>query len=73
MELIDAKNLILDKMKLQRPTLKQYLRSRIIGESKSSRLWNEAHPGCPMSVWRAGSAYAYRDIERMIEQDGFNT
>jgi predicted esterase YcpF (UPF0227 family) len=68
----EGQNLILEKMRRERPTLKEYLRSRTSGEALSSKQWSEAFPGCDQAVWRAGASYAYHDIERMIERDQFN-
>ncbi len=64
--------LILAKMQAERPTLRQYLRSRAAGEGRSSREWEKAHPGCEMATWRAGASYAYGDVERMLNRDGFS-
>lgn len=63
--------LITEKMRAERPTLREYLRSRASGEAKSSFQWEKEHPGCAMAAWRSGASYAYRDIEWMLERDGF--
>jgi len=63
--------LITEKMRSERPTIREYLRSRADGEAKSSFQWEREHPGCAMAAWRSGASYAYRDIEWMLERDGF--
>ncbi len=64
--------LIMEKMQRERPTLRQYLRDRAAGEDRSSREWEEAHPGCAMAAWRSGASYAYGDTLRMLERDQFS-
>ncbi len=66
----DGMRLIAEKMRAERPTLRDYIRSRAAGEARSSKEWEQAHPGCAMAIWRSGASYAYRDIERMLERDG---
>ncbi len=68
----EGMRLIAEKMRLQRPTLRQYLRDRAAGEARSSQEWEKAHPGCAMAAWRSGASYAYGDIERILERDGFS-
>lgn len=63
--------LVHEKMQRERPTLREYLRERCTGEDKSSHEW--AKVGAKeQAAYRSGCWYAYRDIERMLEQDGFS-
>lgn len=62
---------ILAKIQSERPTLREYLRSRSSGEGMSSQALEREHPGCAQAAYRAGSCNAYLDIERMIDRDGF--
>jgi hypothetical protein len=68
----DAKIMIGNKMKSDRPTLRQYLRSRASGEARSSQDWENESPGCAQAAYRNGASFAYRDIERMLARNGFS-
>ena len=61
------------KMQAERPTLREYLRQMCVASDKASHEWGAAHPGCHQAAYRNGMWYAYRDIERMMERDGFNS
>ena len=61
------------KMQAERPTLREYLRQMCAASDKASHEWEAAHPGCSQAAYRNGMWYAYRDIERMMERDGFNS
>lgn len=64
-------DLIAAKIESERPTLREYLRSRASTEAKSHREWEKESPGCGQSAYRAGSSNAYLDIERRIEKGEF--
>lgn len=68
----EGQQLILEKMRRERPTLRQYLRSRMTGECLSHKQWEEAFPGCNQAAYRAGSSNAYLDIHLRIERGEFN-
>lgn len=70
-QITDGIAAISEKMKSERPTLREYLRSRASGESQSAAQWEKEFPGCQQAAYRAGSSNAYLDIERMLEKNGF--
>ena len=60
------------KMDAERPTLRAYLRKHCEMADKNARGWQEKYPGCEQAAYRSGMWYAYRDIERMLERNGFS-
>lgn len=68
----EPRNLVASKMKSERPTLREYLRSSCESAARSHVEWQKESPGCGQAAYRSGMWYAYRDIERMIERDEFS-
>jgi hypothetical protein len=59
------------KMLKDRPTLSAYLRTQAACADKCSKEC-EAAGAIEQAAYRNGMWYAYRDIERMLEQNAFN-
>ena len=59
---------ILAKMKAERPTLRAYLKQRCAMSGKSSEEWKAAG-STENAAYGSGQWYAYRDIERMLENE----
>jgi hypothetical protein len=74
----EARDAIIEKILAQRPTLREYLRTMADISTRDAEEWKmfedyEAPGDKPgnNSQYRLGMAYAYRDIERILDRDGF--
>lgn len=66
----EGQQAILAKMRADRPTLREYLRQHQTIQARSSEQWKKAGDEVN-SAFRSGMWNALRDVERMLERDGF--
>jgi hypothetical protein len=69
MSVEEAQNAVFEKMQRERPTLREYLRSRASGEAKSHKEWAESG-NKEQAAYRAGASNAYLEIESMLKRGG---
>ena len=62
---------ILEQMQSDRPTLKEYIDSRVSGSAKCAQGWQEVEPDGQQALFIRGEWNAFRDIQRILERGGF--
>lgn len=71
MAMDEAVQRIANKMRAERPTIKKYCHMRGKGEGAAGHEWGTTTNGNLNAAYRAGSANAYFDVERMIDKGLF--